>query len=140
MTNDRSTKREQIVSGWLKNGPGAGNGLEHVRALFKAAFPGPWGRGFTTHIGTKVGVEPDLVHRVFRANPAWGSIPKPSVITDLATVLGMPRSAVLFAFMADIHPDAVDAEMYAVLREIALKSPSELAQMRECAGKFTSQG
>ncbi|MBB1153453.1 hypothetical protein [Amycolatopsis dendrobii] len=120
--------------------PGAGNGLDHVRGLFFARFPGPWPHGFLAGVAKEKGVTPDLIHRVFRANPAWRSIPKGEVIAGIATALGLPRAAVHFAFMADLHPDACDENMYRVLSLIASMTPAQIREMEHAALRIAHFG
>jgi hypothetical protein len=132
-----SSKWTPEVRAWVESGPGNGNGLDHVRALFKIAYP-EWRRGAPQRIADHFDVDRDIVHRVFKAR-TWKSIPIPEVVNDLAKVLRMPSAVVLFAFMADVHPDAVDQDMYDVLHEVGLMGRDQLAQMHQAATEVASQ-
>lgn len=117
------------VAEWLTSGPGAGNGLDHVRLLFRLVYP-DWRRGYAPALAARHGVSIDTVQRVFKANPAWNSVPGPKVVNDLARVLEMPKATlVLFAFLADLHPDAVDEDMWRILAKVARMTRAELAQL-----------
>lgn len=136
MTNERSMWTPEVRH-WVTTGPGAGNGLDHVRALFKVVFP-HWQRGAAPRLAAQYGVDKETLHRVFRAN-TWNSIPKSDpVIAELAKVLDLPITVVLFAFIADLHPQAVDEEMYAVLNELGYMSRKQVMQMHQVAIKITS--
>lgn len=126
------------VADWVASGPGAGNGLDHVRALFKIVYP-EWQRGLVVRLTGLTGVDKEIVQRVFRSR-TWNSIPNTDpVIAGLATVLNLPITVVLFAFVADLHPKAVDDEMYCVLHKVAQMTPAELEQMHRAAGTITSR-
>ncbi|WP_372663696.1 hypothetical protein [Amycolatopsis kentuckyensis] len=126
------------VADWVTNtGPGAGNGLPHVRALFRIVHP-VWKRGTLARLATVHQVKPDILRHLFKTN-TWTSIPADPVIESLATVLDLPETVVLFAFLADLHPKAVDDDMYRVLHEVGQMNPTELVQMRHAANQITSR-
>jgi hypothetical protein len=129
MPVDRSRLDEAVVE-WLEHGPGAGNGLDHVRLLFIRVYPG-WGRGDATRLAASCGVGIDIIQRVFKKNPAWTSGPSPRVVNDLAKVLMLPARVVLFAFLADVYPEAVDEDMWCVLDKIAHMPTMELMQVHQ---------
>lgn len=131
MPNYRSMTEAAAVDEWVATGPGAGNGLDHVRRLFRVVYPG-WRHGHAAKLAARHGVSVDLIQRVFKKNPAWTSVPTPRVLNELARALELPRTTILaFAFLADLHPDAVDEDMWRVLDSIAWMSRSELVQLHQ---------
>ncbi|MET9262343.1 hypothetical protein [Amycolatopsis sp. NPDC004079] len=119
--------------------PGEGNGLKHVRGLFQSRYPDPfpWPKGFLTKLANERGVEPDVVHRVFRTNPGWTTIPREKVIEDLANALEVPNCLVVFAFMADLYPATCDEVMYRTLERVAQMHPAQLKAMGGSARRAT---
>ncbi len=136
MTNTSSMWTADVTD-WVMTGPGAGNNLNHVRALFRLVYP-EWKRGIIPRLANTHGVDREILLRVFRRD-TWRSIPHTDpVIEGLATVLHVPVAVVLFAFLADLHPKAVDDEMYCVLHEVAQMTRPQLVRMHQAADRITS--
>jgi hypothetical protein len=128
MADHRSTTDDDAIAEWVASGPGAGNGLNHVRRLFRIVYP-EWPRGAARRLSEHFDVGLDTIQRVFKQNPGWTSGPTPRVVNDLAKVLGLSPTVVLFAFIADLYPDAVDEDMWRVLDKVARMPRQELRQL-----------